>query len=440
MIIKKTAFLLLVVGFALLLAGASLQSLPTQVLAQEPEVASGDITIPYPGQLSNNAGDSVTDGTYALSFSLYAENRGGEALWSEVHRNVAVIDGAFVVTLGSVRALPQSVLDAPDIWLEVGVRARGESDFTMLSPRQRVNATTPAALSNPAAGATCAHDHVGEVWRASIPWGNGAFKVENNRNGPSIWGVNTGGGNAVRGDGYGTSIGVYGEGADGPGVAGRSEGGHGTEGWSNNGDAGVYGHGSWAVGVWGHSEHLAGVLAHSVDGVAISATSESGDIIRTFGASGSPDIEFKVTNDGNVYADGSFHPGGADFAEMLPAVSGLTPGDVLVIAPDGKLSMAVTAFDQAVVGVYSTRPGFVGGAGDDVDLTGQVPLAIVGIVPVKASAENGAIRPGDLLVTSSTAGHVMRGGTHPPQGTVVGKALQGLDESTDVIKILVTLQ
>lgn len=439
MTVKKSMFLVLVLCFTLLLAAASVQpAIAGQALA--PAAKAGDVTIPYPGQLSDAAGAPVADGAYDLTFVLFAKSAGGEALWSEVQRSVTVTNGAFIVGLGSVRPLPQAVLAATESWLEVGVRAPGESKFTMLSPRQRVNASAPDALLSPAAGPACPHDHVGEVWTASIPWGNGAFKVENHANGPSIWGVNSGGGNAVRGDGYGTAIGVYGEGADGPGVAGRSASGHGTEGWSDNGEAGVYGRGGWAVGVWGHSDHLAGVLAHSVDGVALSATSESGDIIRTFGASGSPDIEFKVTNDGNVYADGSFHPGGADFAEMLPAASGLGAGDVLVIAPDGKLNMAEKAFDQAVVGVYSTKPGFVGGAGDDVDLTGQVPLAIIGIVPVKASTENGTIRPGDLLVTSSTAGHVMRGGTHPPQGTVIGKALQGLDEETGVIKMLVTLQ
>ena len=69
-----------------------------------------------------------------------------------------------------------------------------------------------------------------------------------------------------------------------------------------------------------------------------------------------------------------------------------------------------------------------------------VPLAVVGLVPVKASAENGALRPGDLLVSSSTPGHVMRAGANPPVGTVVGKALAPLKEGTGVISMLVTLQ
>jgi hypothetical protein len=66
-------------------------------------------------------------------------------------------------------------------------------------------------------------------------------------------------------------------------------------------------------------------------------------------------------------------------------------------------------------------------------------LAILGIVQVKASAENGPIRPGDLLTTSSTPGHAMKA-TEPKIGTVIGKALEGLDEGTGVIKMLVMLQ
>jgi cell shape-determining protein MreC len=76
-----------------------------------------------------------------------------------------------------------------------------------------------------------------------------------------------------------------------------------------------------------------------------------------------------------------------------------------------------------------------------------VPLAVLGIVPVKASAENGAIRPGDALTTSGTPGHAMKakvvtvdGISFYPSGVLIGKALEGLDSGTGVIKMLVTLQ
>ncbi|MCH8981558.1 hypothetical protein IH922_06010 [candidate division KSB1 bacterium] len=60
-------------------------------------------------------------------------------------------------------------------------------------------------------------------------------------------------------------------------------------------------------------------------------------------------------------------------------------------------------------------------------------------MPCKVSAENGAIRPGDLLVTSSLPGHAMRD-DKPGVGTVLGKALGSLNSGTGVIRVLVTMQ
>ena len=71
----------------------------------------------------------------------------------------------------------------------------------------------------------------------------------------------------------------------------------------------------------------------------------------------------------------------------------------------------------------------------------EVPLAVVGIVPCKVTAENGAIRVGDLLVTSSTAGHAMKGTDRSKMlGAVVGKALEPLEKGKGVVQVLVTLQ
>jgi hypothetical protein len=77
----------------------------------------------------------------------------------------------------------------------------------------------------------------------------------------------------------------------------------------------------------------------------------------------------------------------------------------------------------------------------NVDSATQVPLAIVGIVPCKASAENGPIETGDLLVTARTPGHAMKGTDKGRMlGAVVGKALQPMHEGTGLIEVLVTLQ
>lgn len=75
------------------------------------------------------------------------------------------------------------------------------------------------------------------------------------------------------------------------------------------------------------------------------------------------------------------------------------------------------------------------------DSAQEIPLAMVGIVPCHVSAENGPIRRGDLLVTSSTPGYAMRGTDRTLMvGAVVGKALQNLDTGAGVIEILVSLE
>jgi len=210
-------------------------------------------------------------------------------------------------------------------------------------------------------------------------------------------------------------------------------GSHGVAGYGN---IGVYGSGS-SYGVYGTSTST-GVYGNG-DSVGLYARSLFGNPIEAYGSSAS-DREFYVSNSGNVYADGTFNPGGADFAEMLLAVEGLEPGDVLVVSLDGKLTRSTQAYQPTVVGVYSTQPGFLGGAGEDADLSGKIPLAVVGVVPVKASAENGSIQPGDLLTASSTPGHAMKADSNPTVGTVIGKALERLDETTGVILMLVMLQ
>lgn len=182
------------------------------------------------------------------------------------------------------------------------------------------------------------------------------------------------------------------------------------------------------------------------------------------------DIEFKVQGNGDVLADGTF-AGPADFAEMVHVTTGamsVEAGDVMVIDPGAERGFVKSekARSSLVAGVYSTRPGFLGSehdwdqlalqrglvarppAGGELALPSpfelgrmidEVPLAVVGIVPCKVSAENGPIRAGDLLVTADLAGHAMRD-DDARAGTIVGKALGALSSGTGVIRVLVTLQ
>jgi len=158
---------------------------------------------------------------------------------------------------------------------------------------------------------------------------------------------------------------------------------------------------------------------------------------------------------GYVFPDGStqttaFIPAncGADYAESVGVTGDRTsfaPGDLLVIDPNnpGSFLKSNQPYSTLIAGVYSTKPGFVGRlepASAKTDAT-EVPMPMVGRVPTKVSAENGSIKVGDLLVTSSTMGYAMKGTDRSQMmGTVVGKALGSLDSGTGVIMVLVTLQ
>jgi hypothetical protein len=149
---------------------------------------------------------------------------------------------------------------------------------------------------------------------------------------------------------------------------------------------------------------------------------------------------FRVSQNGEVYADGTFHTGGADLAELLPATDGVEEGDVLAVGPSGRLEVSSAPYQTAVVGVYSSRPGVLGGRGTANDTASSVPLAVLGVVRVKASAENGAILAGDLLTTAATPGHAMRcGDVTACTGALIGKALQPLSSGLGAIEMLVSL-
>jgi hypothetical protein len=203
------------------------------------------------------------------------------------------------------------------------------------------------------------------------------------------------------------------------------------------------------------------------EGIQAENTSDNpnANIIAGCSLSSCQEVEFLVKRNGDVLADGSF-TGPADFAEMMTVAGGpdqVEPGDVLVIDPNGQLTPAATPYATNLAGVYSARPGFVGTTKiaerglemyeqvytADVNkfAQGQVPVALIGIVPVKVTASNGAIQPGDLLTTSGVPGYAMKaepvesnGVEIYPTGAILGKALEPLAAGNGVIKVLVTLR
>ena len=230
------------------------------------------------------------------------------------------------------------------------------------------------------------------------------------------------------------------------------------------------GTGGGGGGVFGTTLSADSVFSYASRGSALAST---GSAIAFFGETFSPDgtagyflnraagniivghvglnddqSVFRVDGTGRVFADGGFQPNGADFAESM-AVTGdrnmYSAGDLLVIDPSAKrhLSLAETPYSTLVAGIYSTKPGMLGSTRkiDEAAAKDEIALAVVGIVPCKVTAENGPIQAGDLLVTSSTLGHAMRGTDRVKMlGAVVGKALEPLLSGEGTIQVLVTLQ
>jgi hypothetical protein len=72
---------------------------------------------------------------------------------------------------------------------------------------------------------------------------------------------------------------------------------------------------------------------------------------------------------------------------------------------------------------------------------GSHPIALSGRVYCWADASNGAIRPGDLLTTSATAGHAMKvTNNQKAYGAIIGKAMTELKSGKGLVLVLVSLQ
>jgi len=145
---------------------------------------------------------------------------------------------------------------------------------------------------------------------------------------------------------------------------------------------------------------------------------------------------------GKGYFNGGTQNGGADVAESVVASDreALGPGDVLVIDPSAprRFTRSSSAESPLVAGVYATKPGVLLRNGDVASgvPAEEVPLAVVGIVPSKVCDEGGPIAIGDLLVTSSVPGHAKKAPANPKPGTLLGKALGGLNAGKGMIEVL----
>lgn len=118
---------------------------------------------------------------------------------------------------------------------------------------------------------------------------------------------------------------------------------------------------------------------------------------------------------------------GIDLAETYPSKdTTLQPGELVMVdtANNEYIKRAAAGAGDLVIGVVSTDPGITLGGFKPIDYDNdrQYPIALVGRVPVKVTAENGAINSGDYLRPSATVpGAAMKA---IGAGPVIGQALE----------------
>jgi hypothetical protein len=450
-----------VIGLALLLAMAT-----GLALAQEPEpqieteasgptdleaIAAG--AIPIQGRLTDQNGAPL-NGTFSVTFRLYESSSGGTALCSD-NNNVTVQNGLFSSYVDGC----YDFVTGQRLYL--GVQVGSDPEMT---PRQAIYAV-PYALSL-VPGAVISYTTDGVLTVRSTGSGDsdallayaandGEAVTASSQAGVAIASFSTG---YLAFQGYGQGSGnnpaIFGCAAPNSSICDpyRDDNAAGVMGVSSHGD-GVWGYATNSTyrGLYGHNS--AGGIAiagynssnsHNLPTLYLVQADAAGDYVAGAGTYGGTRT-WRVDRTGKGFFNGGTQTGGADFAEQI-AVEGeeadYQVGDVLVISAeaDRTVTRATRPFDTAVVGVYSAQPGFLGGAPDTDDPLAGIPVAVMGIVPCRVSAENGPIARGDLLVTAATPGHAMRAGENPPVGAVLGKAFGALEAGTGMIPVLVTLR
>jgi hypothetical protein len=190
-------------------------------------------------------------------------------------------------------------------------------------------------------------------------------------------------------------------------------------------------------------------------------------VVLGFRSSGIYDWEFACMNDGNFvitdvqsgYTKLIIHPGasgavavpvlqitgGSDLAEPFPIAETLEEGTVVIIDENdpGNLIKSNQPYDKKVAGIVSGAGGIEPGLTlkQEGVMEGTQNIALSGRVYVKATAENGAIKPGDRLTTSSIPGHAMKATDDVLcPGSVIGKAMSSLEEGEGLVLVLVNLQ
>jgi hypothetical protein len=368
------------------------------------------------------------NGSYDFEFALFTVASAGTAVQTVTKTGVAV-SGGLINTLVDFGA---QTYNGQVKWIEVHVRHAGSGSYTTLAPRQALTAA-PYAMGLPMPFSRV-------VNTGSAP----SFKIENADGGNAIAGVvSTNSGFSANSGTSPAGPGVNGDSTTSAGVRGTSTSSDGVRGLGAVGVHGVGNTGVWAEGGLLATDSISCNSAGSCQSVMNIRNDTIGNLIIASSGTPSTDV-FRVNGNGSVFANGDYNAGGADVAEYVPFSERLEPGDVVEIDEDNGQSFRLSSHpnSHSVGGVISTRPGVSLNTttAEESAAKGMPRLALSGRVPVKATSENGPIRAGDLLVSSSRPGRAMRAPATPAPGTVIGKAMQKLDRDSGEIEMLVMLR
>jgi len=135
---------------------------------------------------------------------------------------------------------------------------------------------------------------------------------------------------------------------------------------------------------------------------------------------------------------------GGDISETFLTNENLDEGDVVVIDEINEkyIKLSQEPNSSNVIGVVVSSPAIILNSetddGENPSLNSK-KISILGRVKIKVTTENGPIRPGDLLTTSSKPGYAMKS-TKKEVGTIIGKSLQNLQTGIGKIEAFINCQ
>jgi len=394
------------------------------------QASSVSAVVPIQGRLTDASGNPLS-GSYSVRARLYDAFTGGTTLCSDTDPVTVDDNGLFNMYLDGSSGCTASDIDGKQLYLGITVGSDPE-----MTPRQGIYPIPYAWSLRPGAEIS------GTI--------NGAIlRIEN-------WNTN---GRALRAYAMADSGETY-------GVVGASRSSNGYGGYFYNTAAGDGVKGEGWFGVYGDGTS-AGVRGQSESGWGVYGLSTNGDGVG--GATLAADHNYGIYTSDNLYSL-NYHLRGA---QMQVVQNGgqedLEPGDVVIFdglaagdPPVIQVAKATVANSTAVAGVVYSRYNIEAVSQDpeqstlgNREVTPAGPVApdeyllivIQGPAQVKASALAGAIQPGDLLSSASTAGQAAKaaqvsieGVKTAMPGIVFAKALEPLDKGDKLIYVFVTLQ